>query len=235
MNIHNIFEEQVLLRVGDTYEQLKKMNTPWLTCDCKQCRLDTAAYVLNKIPPKYIVSGRGLTHSASDANIQLAADMDTLILDGMKRVASTARPFHTKNEQAANEAEQTKKGPVFNFPAFIGFVYNGLTFEPIQGALIKLLHNGKSAIMADHTWTNPVVSNIHTKGAYSFWVKPEKAQKLNEIKTFYFKIEITCDGYEKAEYAFDLPLNSCESVETKPNTTYSVKLQDLYLFPQRSI
>ena len=101
MNIHNIFEEQVLLRVGDTYEQLKKMNTPWLTCDCKQCRLDTAAYVLNKIPPKYIVSGRGLTHSASDANIQLAADMDTLILDGMKRVASTARPFHTKNEQAA--------------------------------------------------------------------------------------------------------------------------------------
>ena len=196
MNIHNIFEEQVLLRVGDTYEQLKKINTPWLTCDCKQCRLDTAAYVLNKIPPKYIVSGRGLTHSASDANIQLAADMDTLILDGMKRVASTARPFHTKNEQVANEAEQTEKGPVFNFPAFIGFVYNGLTFEPIQGALIKLLHNGK---------------------------------------TFYFKIEITCDGYEKTEYAFDLPLNSCESVETKPNTTYSVKLQDLYLFPQRSI
>ena len=44
MNIHNILEDQVIIRVNDMYKRIGKMKPAWFTCNCEQCRLDTTAY-----------------------------------------------------------------------------------------------------------------------------------------------------------------------------------------------
>ena len=76
MTIHNILEEEVINQVNNIYDQASEMGITWITCDCEQCRLDTATYVLNRIPPKYIVSGRGMNHNISSVNPQQKADLN---------------------------------------------------------------------------------------------------------------------------------------------------------------
>lgn len=226
MNIHNILEDQVISGVNKTFENLKQVKPAWFTCDCEQCRMDTAAYVLNRLPPKYIVSGRGLTHVLSESDSQTSIDIDALVMEGVKKVLQNARPFH-----AGVVAEREKKtGPVFNFPFFIGKVCNGLTFEPVSGAVITLSKDGIPCEMIDHTWPNPTTLTHHTKGKYTFWVKPEPAQSPNETKHFHFKIEITAEGFEKNIYTFDVPVTSSEFAVYEPSTGDSVKIENLYLF-----
>ena len=59
-------EDYVRAHVDDMYERLKAENVSWLTCDCENCRMDTECYVLNRIPPKYTISGRGVNHAQSE-------------------------------------------------------------------------------------------------------------------------------------------------------------------------
>ena len=98
MNVHNIMEELVTKRVNDLYDQVKDLKAPWFTCDCEHCRIDTISYVLNRIPPKYVVSGRGLTHSITNEAPQLKADIDALGIEGMHAVARSQNSWDTANE-----------------------------------------------------------------------------------------------------------------------------------------
>ena len=119
MNVHNIMEDIVKKNVDDLYEQVKKDGCKWLSCDCMNCRLDTVCYVLNRIPPKYVVSGRGVTHSSSDiGNLQLKADIDQLSLEGMRTVSATKRPFHLNERNECNP--QPVMTPSFNFSTISG-------------------------------------------------------------------------------------------------------------------
>ena len=232
MNIHNILEDQVIIRVNNMYERIAEMEPSWFTCNCEQCRLDTTAYVLNKLPPRYIVSGRGLTHMLASVDTQMSVDMDSLIVEGMKKVAANARPFHAaETKDAAGKSED----PVFNFPLFVGTVYDGMSFDAIQSAQITLSQDGTPCTMLDHTWTNPMLLTSHTKGKYTFWVKPQKARVSDETKQFHFKLEIIDDGFEKTTYVLDIPVTSSECTIKKPNTIDPIKIQDLYLFKTHSL
>lgn len=232
MNIHNILEDQVIIRVNNMYERIAEMEPSWFTCNCEQCRLDTTAYVLNKLPPRYIVSGRGLTHMLASVDTQMSVDMDSLIVEGMKKVAANARPFHAaETKDAAGKSED----PVFNFPLFVGTVYDGMSFDAIQSAQITLSQDGTPCTMLDHTWTNPMLLTSHTKGKYTFGVKPQKARVSGETKQFHFKLEIIADGFEKTTYVLDIPVTSSECTIKKPNTIDPIKIQDLYLFKTHSL
>jgi len=224
MNIHNILEDEVILSVNRTFDNLKEVKPDWFTCECEQCRLDTAAYVLNKLSPKYIVSGRGLTHVLSENESQSSIDVDALIMEGLKKVLAHARPFH------ASEAADKASGPVFNFPLFIGTVCNGLTFEPVSDSVLTLSKDGIPCEMIDHTWTNPTTLTSHTKGKYTFWVKPEPVESPDETKCFQFKLEINAEGFESTVYTFDLTLTASETAVYEPNTINSLKIENLYLF-----
>lgn len=232
MNIHNILEDQVIIRVNNMYERIAEMEPSWFTCNCEQCRLDTTAYVLNKLPPRYIVSGRGLTHMLASVDTQMSVDMDSLIVEGMKKVAANARPFHAaETKDAAGKSED----PIFNFPLFVGTVYDGMSFDAIQSAQITLSQDGTPCTMLDHTWTNPMLLTSHTKGKYTFWVKPQKARVSGETKQFHFKLEIIADGFEKTTYVLDIPVTSSECTIKKLNTIDPIKIQDLYLFKTHSL
>src|SRR5574344_742266 len=228
LQVHNLMEEQVMARVNELYDQVKHINPSWITCDCDNCRIDTVNYVLNRIPPKYVVSGRGVTHNTSLLNdTQLKADIDTLALEGIRLVSSAKRPYHN----AAHKSEKVEEGsPVFNFPTFIGNLFDGSSFEPLLNAKILLKLNNEPAKMMDITWANPAQTFAAKKGNYTFWVSPQPTTQTGETKQFHFSLEVSADGYTPITYSFDVPLVSENSDRTELNSTYSLKIQDLFLF-----
>ena len=232
MNVHNLMEDVVIKAVNTLYDRVKGEKVAWLTCDCENCRLDTVSYVLNRIPPKYVVSGRGVTHNAEYlASSQLLADVDSLALEGMRTVSSTKRPFHSENRSdCVVQGDDSKSTPAFNFFTFTGVVLDGNTFEPVTDAKITLKIDGKPAEMVDKTWTNPFHLVPSTKGVYSFWVKSIPAKESGERAYFNFSIEIEADGYSECVYHFEVPIMSEDKVRQTLDSTYTLKMKDLVIF-----
>jgi len=231
INIHNIMEEQVIDRVNKIYDQVMSKQTTWLSCDCENCRLDTVSYVLNRIPPRYVVSGRGVTHSNSTIlkNSQINADIDKLAIEGMRLVSSSKRPYHKDGRKHPTEMPKSK-ALVFNFPNFIGNVYDGSTFEPLTDAQIELKLNNKLAEMMDVTWPNPCKTFKATNGGFTFWVAPEKTDREGLTKDFNFTINVNCQGYVPATIAFTVTLTSEAQDRREVNASYSRKINDIFLF-----
>ena len=229
MNVHNMMEEIITKHINDLYDNIKSANSAWLTCDCKNCRLDTISYVLNRIPPKYVVSGRGVTHSAEILkNNQLLADINALGLDGIRIISSTKRPFHTLPRE---ECEPIKsETPSFNFPTFSGTILDGNTFEPVSGATITLKENGNPVSMIDMTWANPTTTYFSTKGTFTFWAKPLPAETIGISKQFNFKLDIEADGYENTSYNFEVPIISEAAPKIELNSVFSLRLKEIVMF-----
>lgn len=235
MKIHNLMEDLVESKVNKLYEDIKSSKSVWLTCDCENCRLDAMAYVLNRIPPKYIVSSRGITHSASDSNLsQIKADIDTLALEGIRLVSSSKRPTHN-SITSSDSLTISGKTPYYFFPTLTGLVMDGTTFEPLNNAKISLSQNGTLVEMIDQTWLNPTKTFPSTKGAYSFYIKPESAKKENETNLFEFTVTVEAKGYETISHAFTIPIKSEILKQNKGLSLFSVKIQDLFMFPEEVI
>ena len=232
MNVHNLMEDIVTKAVNTLYDRVKNENVAWLTCDCENCRLDTVSYVLNRLPPKYVVSGRGVTHNAEFlASSQLQADIDSLALEGMRTVSTTKRPFHSENRKDCEVSNDLgKKKAAFNFFTFMGVVLDGNTFEPVSEAEITLKVDGKVAEMVDKTWSNPYHLVRSTKGVYSFWVKSIPAKKSGLREYFKMSIEIKAEGYSDSVYHFEVPIMSEESIRQTLDSTYTLKIKDLVIF-----
>lgn len=230
INIHNIMEEQVITRVNELYDTVKESKAAWLSCDCESCRLDTVCFVLNRIFPHYVVSGRGVTHNVVFLNdSQIGADIDKLTVEGMRLVSSAKRPYH-KNSTKVSDAVPEQNTPVYNFPTFMGNVFDGSTFEPLVNASVTLKIEGEIAQMMDITWSNPCKTFKATQGSYSFWAKPVVESKEGESKLFHFTIQVEAEGYTPVTYAFSVPLVSECFDRREVNSTYSLKVQDLFLF-----
>ena len=229
MNVHNIMEDVVQKSVNNFYDQVKASNTKWLTCDCENCRLDTVSYVLNRIPAKYVVSGRGVTHAADTLNDhQLKADIEALILEGMRIVSSTKRPFHKNDRKECAIAQEAI--PCYNFSTITGTILDGSTFEPVINATVLLKVNGKEAEMIDKTWINPYITCKSTRGAYNFWVKPMETIREGTKKTFKMELDVSAEGYSPLKYFFEIPLVSEPQSRTEIDSTFTLKLRDLVLF-----
>lgn len=227
MNVHNIMEEMVYTEINDLFETAKKDKAPWLTCSCNQCRLDSVCFVLNRLPPRYIKSSRGLAYSQLEESIdraQLAADINILGIEGMKQVLSTKRPHST----LATDLPET---PVFNFPTIVGKILDGLTFEPIKKLSVLLLLDSNKAESIDYSWENPYPLSEHTPGTFTFWVKPVAADKEGIKKVFPFEIRIEQKGYDSINYFFEVGIISESFIRTAYTSEHSFILPDLHLFP----
>ena len=228
MKVHNVMEELITTRVNLMYERLNEAKPSWFTCDCEDCRLDVVSYVLNRIPPRYVVSGRGVVHTMKLVPTpQIKADIDALVIEAVRAINSTKRPYH---KDVAPNARSEKHEISFNFPIFSGSVFDGASFEPLIDCTITLKYGEDNADMIDKTWSNPCKTYAATNGSYSFWVKPFKADKVGESKYFTFTVEVTANGYTPASHAFSIPLVSEAEQRNEASTSYSLKIQDLFLF-----
>lgn len=227
MNVHNIMEELVYNEVNSLFDTAKKDNAPWLTCSCMQCRLDTICYVLNRIPPKYIKSSRGLAYSQLEESIdksQLSADINTIGFEGMKQVLLSKRPH-------SGTLPNMPTPPIFNFPTIVGRVLDGLTFEPVKELSVLLLINSQKAEPIDSTWENPYTLSRHTPGTFTFWVKPISVAKEDMKKVFPFEIQIKREGYDPINHFFEIGVTSESFIRTIYTTEHCYTIPDLHLFP----
>ncbi len=229
MKLHNILEEEVIDRIRNIYNDAEKNKTPWLTCSCEQCQLDTAAYVLNRMPPRYVVSERGIAHAEAQSESQLDADVDQCIIEGMKQVASVTRAFHGKT--SSKGASKKASGVSYNFPIFSGALFDGNSFEPLQNATITLKYENEACEMHNVSWINPYTLHSKNNGRYAFWIKPLSCDESNEEKVFNFLIEIQSNGYEDTMFSFSVTAKCSAKIKQTPDTTQKITIQDLYLFP----
>ncbi len=233
MEIHNIVEDIVLDTVDQSYNELLKKGGPNLPCACAQCRLDTAAYVLNRVNPQYIVSSRGVER-AEDINLerqQVEADIARLVFEGIQKIAHARRP-HFKHNSSAETVENLPKGPVFNFPAIVGRVFNGLNFEPLAKVELTFFNGNEIAPMINPSWQNPYTLVSNSGGTYSFWPEPVKAREQGEERDFACSIKASSEGYESVNHFFDMKITSEERASTSYSMQRSLKLADIYLFPE---
>ena len=228
MKVHNVMEELITTRVNLMYERLNEAKPSWFTCDCEDCRLDVVSYVLNRIPPRYVVSGRGVVHTMKLVPTpQIKADIDALVIEAVRAINSTKRPYH---KDIAPCARSQAPEVSFNFPIFSGSVFDGASFEPLIDCTITLKYDDHRADMIDKTWSNPCKTYAATNGSYSFWVKPMKADKVGESKYFTFTVAVAAKGYTPASHAFSIPLISEAEQRNEASPAYSLKIQDLFLF-----
>ena len=61
---------------------------------------------------------------------------------------------------------------------------------------------------------------------------PQEAVSEGMNKKFNFTVEVTCPGYTPVNYSFTVPLTSEKIDSIELNSTYSVKIQDIFLFKE---
>lgn len=227
MKIHNIMESYIINRTNALYDDFVEMKNSFLTCSCENCRLDTICYVLNRVQPKYVVSGRGMTYANLALNGQMKADIDAMIIDGIRVVNAAKRPYHDQRKLQ----DTTANTPAFTFPVFMGAVYDGHSFEPLSGVSIELSADGKLVPMEDASWENPTLTYKPAKGSFTFKPASIPAEKEGETREFHFTITIRSADYQPLIYSFTIPLTS--NKEEAP--FISLKLQDSYMFSANEI
>lgn len=236
MNIHNSMEDAVNQEVNSLYDTLKNEHIAWLTCDCENCRLDTICYVLNRTQPKYFVSERGVLHNTLDMDdSQLKTDLTALAMEGIRLINGSHRS--KGNGTSVQTADETSASGKFfyNFPLIVGSIYNGENFEPLEDAVIKLKINDELVKMADSTWSNPATTYKSTKGSYTFWPASIECNENDGTKVFSLTFEITGRNFVSSTYAIELPLVPEAKRKTTLESTYSLKIKDIFLFDQNAL
>ena len=143
--------------------------------------LDVAAFTLNRVPPKYITSERGLTRELmltnGNGNARLVNIIELIaIINRAIDIVAKRRHEHaasTKARAAAGAAEEAALGFFYNMPHIFGRVVDALTGSPVVEANATLWVNGQLSVPAEPGWHNPYQTSEQTKGYFSFWPQAE--------------------------------------------------------------
>jgi len=144
--------------------------------------LDVAAFTLNRVPPKYITSERGLTRelmltngNGSSARLLNIIELIAIINRGIDVVARRRHEHAAagKLRAAAAAADQQILGYVYNMPHIFGRLVDARSGAPVVEASATLFVNGRLSVPAEPGWHNPYQTSEQTKGYFSFWPQPE--------------------------------------------------------------
>ena len=195
--------------------------------------LDVAAYTLNRIPPKYITSERGLTReliqTATEDGGERLVDVIELIalinhaVEVVTRRRRNHAPVHkTAAKTAAAEAAELTLTYFYNLPHIFGRIVDAGDGNPILSADATLYINDTFSTPAEAGWRNPYQTNEQTKGYFSFWPQPEMGSETSyrasisigfshaDYKPFTFKKSLKIPGeffvqdYIRADKLLDL-------------------------------
>jgi competence protein ComFB len=229
MEIRNIMEDIVISMVDEVCRE-KEQAGNGTYCTSPECRMDVVCYVLNRIPPKYVSSGRGLAHVEADyeGNRQLKADILTLITQGLKRITSVKRSYY---EGECDEC-QDREGYFFNLPTIKGRLFHGLTFEPVKNIQVTLYSDSQPVKMIDARWQNPFTIVGGTSGTFMFFPQPIRADDQGEEKTFDLEVRAEAEGYETLHHFFTVRVEAEGRYADSIQLTRELNLKDLYLLPE---
>ena len=225
MEIHNLMEELVASVVEDICSDVSTTESLHY-CTDPECRTDAICYVLNRVAPRYVSSGRGIAHLTKDlgSDQQLQIDVVKLAHEGLHRVSAVRRTYYgTTNRKHAT-------GPCFNFPTIKGRLLDGAIFSPVSGVDVILLLDGEPVEMFDTRWSNPYSIPEQTPGTFLFWPAPLPADDDGIERVFSFVLQVDDSRYEPLYHSFTIASES-DRVE---NPVFTLErdftLPDLYLF-----
>jgi competence protein ComFB len=241
MNVHNVMEETVFTEIDRICESMRKEaalgNKQYDgICTCSQCRVDAACYVLNRITPSYIVSGRGVAHINKDTfeRQQRMTDISILVYEAMLQVCHNRRPDFEHNSNDAKKKRERKQNEwFFNIPAVFGRILNGANFAPMMDIYVELLLDGKLVKMKDANWKNPCKLVGKTEGTYTFWPEALPAKTPGEAKVFNYKLQVEAPNFEPLFHSFMIPVESDANTDISFSMSRTFKLTDLYMFPSQ--
>jgi competence protein ComFB len=159
---------------------------------------DVAAYTLNRLPPRYIVSERGFTRLAADHWVDdgnekgLASLVQALILVNQAVDTIKGRRRETRPGPSPRSREEELLDVRFcwhNLPYIIGRVLDKASRQPVLEASVSILINGEEAEPADPGWLNPYRTNAGTRGFFSFLPKPVRLRAKSKVFTLKLAIE----------------------------------------------
>jgi competence protein ComFB len=228
--IHNTTEDIVFTQITEICDSIAKEGSSDI-CTCPQCRRDTACYVLNRIPPRYIISNRGVARAEQETieRQQDEADIVTLVYEGIRQVNHNQRPFI--NHKDINFSRSGQNTPAFIIPTIVGRLFNGTNFEPLTNINVELRRDGEIVPMKDLNWQNPYKVVPNTEGTYTFWPISIPAEKADSHKAFEYAIKVEADGFEVMTHFFTIPVISELQSVNSFSMERTFKLPDLYLFP----
>lgn len=228
MRVHNLVKDLVVQKVEELYADSAELRALSLDQD-PGSQFDVVCYVLNRVPPMYVVSGRGIAHNETidyQTKVQQLADITRLVKQGMESVGRNRR------SRADGTFGSLRQGPFLNFPSIIGRMFNGVNFEPVHDLTVGLYQDGQLVKVIDPNWQNPYKLVLNTAGTYLFWPHPQTAQPSEQSRTVEMELRVDDPRFEPLHYFFSLTLAASEDFVDFVNTTASTRLKDLYLFPR---
>ena len=194
MPIKNLLEEIV----DNVVKEILKKEGEWDSLIA--AKDDIVAYALNRIPPQYVTSERGILHGqiASKYKIQQKAD----IIIGVYEAIDIIK----KRRGSVVSGDNLSVSPVFNMiQHIVGSVADEETLSPIFDTKVSLMFNGEMAKMIDSNWVNPYITNAATRGYYHFW-PAYSHKKMNSADKLEFVIRFEHPDFEPATIEIELKI-----------------------------
>jgi hypothetical protein len=149
--------------------------------------LDVAAYVLNRIPSKYITSERGFTREfiqpeggcgEDGERLFTIIELITLVNRAIEVVGRRRRDNQKQPVARSAIAEALEEIPLrltyfYNMPHIFGRIVDARDGRPVISAEATLWVNDKVSVPAEPGWQNPYRTNEQTRGYFSFWPQAE--------------------------------------------------------------
>ncbi len=211
MFFKNLKEDKVIKAIKDI---MSDANVE--VCKCPICIEDVACYVLNRIPPYYIGSGRGILHLEKDINpgLQDQADIYTLITQAINIIKDRRHnKIHNLPQNGLDfldiGIEEIVEKFTLNFPFIVGRVLDYMSLKPKGGIQVSLFiyKNDKYELaqMQDKSWQNPYVIPIEFEGYFTFWPNAVECENQDRPvkETVNFKL-IVEDGLYEEEFSIDI-------------------------------
>ena len=129
-------------------------------------RADIIAYVLNRVPPRYVTGERGIIHTRIDPMLKYQEPTDIVFLTYEAIKLFSER--RTTDKKSAGVKMEDLSGLM---PYLMGELLEETTLSIIPDIEVTLLYNNKPAEMMDKGWKNPYVATTATRGYYHFWPK----------------------------------------------------------------
>lgn len=227
MKLKNYQEDLVLQAIAIALE-----NRPELLED-EVAVNDIAAFVLNRLPPRYIMSERGFTRlvseeeEPSDERRDVATMVQLLVLvnRGIEMVENRRRPSPENSENHLDPASQAL--PVLNFPQIVGKITDAEDQRAVANATVTLYLDGEVADPAEPGWPNPFKTSLATRGYYSFWPRHRRGDK--SAQNHRGRIVIEHPDYEPSERAIVVPAEPDFSVQDTIDHDSVLRLEPLEL------
>lgn len=194
MQLKNYQEDIVLKAIDIALEERPELQ------DDPAAVNDVAAYVLNRLPPRYIMSERGFTRLAAEHLDENSGSLGSmigilvLVNQGIDVVTRRRKPRSAEGGRPISVEEQLS--PVHNLPQVFGKVIDAETGAAVHGASVRLSIDGQTAVPAESGWPNPFVTQRSTNGYYSFW--PAPVRNNSEIQSFTLSLDVDHPDYQPA-------------------------------------